>query len=40
MHMANFMAIDPVTGVNTINNIIKLTGKQIQVDGIFKNFTR
>jgi hypothetical protein len=40
MHMANFMGIDPVTGVNTINNIIKITGKQIQVDGVFKNFTR
>jgi hypothetical protein len=41
MHMANFMGIDPVTGVNTINNIIKLTGKQIPVDGaIIKNFTR
>lgn len=39
--MANFMGIDPVTGVNTINNIIKLTGKQIPVDGaIIKNFTR
>ena len=24
MHMANFMSIHPVTGVNTINNILKL----------------
>lgn len=41
MHMANFMGIEPVTGVNTINNVIKLTGKQIPVDGaIIKNFTR
>lgn len=27
IHMANFMAIEPVTGINTLNNIIKLTGK-------------
>ena len=33
IHMANFMSISPVTGFNTINNIIKWGGKQIQVDG-------
>ena len=35
------MSISPVTGLNTINNIIKLSGKQIPVDGhIIKNFTK
>jgi hypothetical protein len=29
IHMANFMSISPVTGFNTINNIIKWGGKQI-----------
>ena len=24
MHMANFMSIEPVTGLNTINNILRL----------------
>ena len=33
IHMANFMSISPVTGFNTINNISKWGGKQIQVDG-------
>ena len=41
MNMAHFMSISPVTGLNTINNIIKLSGKQIPVDGhIIKNFTK
>lgn len=33
IHMANFMSISPVTGFNTINNIIKWGGKTIQPDG-------
>ena len=32
MHIANFMSKNPVTGVNTINNIIRLTKKQIPID--------
>ena len=27
MHIAHFMSINPVTGLNTFNNILKITGK-------------
>lgn len=33
MHMAHFMGISPVTGLNTINNILRLLKTQIPVDG-------
>lgn len=33
MHMAHFMGISPVTGLNTINNILRLFKTQIPVDG-------
>lgn len=33
MHMAYFMSITPVTGLNTINNILRLFKVQIPVDG-------
>ena len=32
MHMAHFMSISPVTGLNTINNILRLFSAQIPVD--------
>ena len=32
MHMANFMSIAPVTGLNTINNILRLFKTKIPVD--------
>ena len=32
MHMAHFMSIEPVTGLNTINNILRLFKTQIPVD--------
>lgn len=32
IHMAHFMSIEPVTGLNTINNILKLVKTQIPVD--------
>lgn len=32
MHMAHFMSIEPVTGLNTINNILRLVKYQIPVD--------
>ena len=32
MHMANFMSISPVTGLNTINNILRLFKTKIPVD--------
>jgi hypothetical protein len=38
IHMANFMAIEPVTGLNTINNIIRISGYQIPVDGKYVGF--
>ena len=39
--MAHFMSIEPVTGLNTINNLLKLTGKQIPVDApIIHHMTR
>lgn len=31
--MANFMSISPVTGFNTINNLIRISGKSIPIDG-------
>lgn len=41
VHMANFMAIEPVTGLNTLNNILKLFKVQIPVDGKYvKSLTR
>lgn len=35
MHMANFMSISPVTGLNTINNILRLFKTSIPVDAPF-----
>ena len=32
MHMAHFMSIEPVTGLNTINNLLRLFKFQIPVD--------
>ena len=32
MHMAHYMGISPVTGLNTINNILRLFKTQIPVD--------
>ena len=35
MHMAHFMSISPVTGLNTINNILRLFKVEIPVDTTF-----
>ena len=41
IHMANFMSIHPVTGLNTINNILKLFKIQIPNDApVIKHMTR
>lgn len=32
IHMAHFMSIEPVTGLNTINNVLRLFKVQIPVD--------
>lgn len=41
VHMANFFMVEPVTGLNTFNNILKLFKVQIPVDGPYvKHLTR
>ena len=41
MHMAHFMSIEPVTGLNTINNILKIAKVNIPVDApIVHHMTR
>jgi hypothetical protein len=41
VHMAHFMSVQPVTGLNTLNNILRFTGSQIRVDLPFiKEITR
>ena len=41
IHMAHFMSISPVTGLNTINNILRLFKVQIPVDApIIHEMTR
>ena len=32
VHMAHFMSISPVTGLNTLNNILRLFKVQIPID--------
>ena len=41
IHMANFMSITPVTGLNTINNILRLFKVQIPLDApVIRHFTK
>ena len=39
--MAHFMSVKPVTGLNTINNLLRLFKKEIPVDApVIKHFTK
>ena len=38
LNVANFMSKTPVTGVNTINNILKITGYSIQPDAPYVKY--
>lgn len=41
LHIAHFMSLDPVTGLNTINNILRIFKIKIPLEGRFvKSFTR
>ena len=40
-HIAHFMSLNPVTGVNTLNNVLRLFKVKIPVDGpIIKYITK
>ena len=41
LHIAHFMSLDPITGLNTINNILRILRIKIPIDAWYiKFFTR